>query len=177
MAPAAARRRGHGVSWGRAIERSIRQRQPSANDLLAVLLRLLEPRPVLVVVGRIGPVHAADHPEQELAFMVRGKPGQRVALSAKAYRADGITAAEFDGAAIFRVDRPELAELRADAETGQQYAYLLQPGTVQVTLEVDADLGPGVRLISDVGEIVIADPAAEAAMVALELGAPEDVPA
>lgn len=162
---------------GQAIERSIRLQQPSASDLVRVLLRLLEPRPVLVVVARIGPVHAADHPEQELTFMVRGKPGQRVALSAKAYRADAVTAAEFDGAAVYRVDRPDLVELRPDAETGVQYAYLLQPGTVQVTLEVDADLGPGVRLISDVGEIVIADPAAEAATVRLELGAPEDVAA
>lgn len=159
-------------------------RRLGTEELLRLLLtRLIEPRPtprpqqpkVITVVVRVGRVHSADHPEQEYAFMVMGKPGQRVALTATAYQADGATVAQYDGAATFRFEPEGLVELRADEATGAQYAYLVAPGRVEVTVEVDGDLGPSVRLLADKGVIDIIDPATQAETVRLTLGEAEDV--
>ncbi len=107
--------------------------------------------------------------------MVMGKPGQRVALTATAYQADGATVAQYDGVATFRFDPEGLVELKADEATGTQYAYLVAPGRVEVTVEVDGDLGPGVRILADKGAIDILDPAIQAETVRLTIGEAEDV--
>lgn len=105
--------------------------------------------------------------------MAIGNIGQRIPLVLKVTNAAG-EPARIDGDPVWAVDFIDLAEVRVDGES--TWLYLLAAGSAVVSVEVDADMGAGTRLLRAEGLVVINDPAAEAQTVELVLGEAEDVP-
>jgi hypothetical protein len=83
--------------------------------------------------------------------------------------------AQVDGDPELDSSDESVAEVRE--VDGGYYVYLLAQGSSEITVEVDADLGEGVRNLTAVGQVIVNDPNSEATIVELQFGEAEDAPA
>jgi hypothetical protein len=149
----------------------------NVRSFIKVLFALGEPAPgpapskdaLFLQFGFGAPLNPSEPNPEEFEIMAKGNVGQRVPLVVKALKADG-TPGETAGKPVFDVEDDAVVEVRE--EDGKFFGYLLAQGGSSITATVPVPSGPD---LVAVGLVVVNDPADDATIVELEIGAAEDV--